>query len=73
MCVYCHRATRTYDDSKIFTMEQITDKRYIYKLGENEKHKRFWLLYTRGHFYFDTNETGDTIERYFNAAKRKIG
>ena len=73
MCVYCHRATRTYDDSKIFTMEQITDKRYIYKLGENERHKRFWLLYTRGHFYYDTNETGDTIERYFNTARRKTG
>lgn len=70
ICVYCHRATKTYTDSIIFTLEDITDSRYIFALGQSSKHLKFWKLLKANRWYFADNEIGDSIERYFTTAKR---
>ena len=70
--VLAHRATRTYDDSYIFTIEHITDKRYVYGLGYTRAHNKFWQMFRHNKFYFDTNETGDSLERYYNICRRSI-
>lgn len=72
MMIECHKATRIYDDSIIFTTDasQLTDSRFIYALGYKQTHKNFWNHYRRNEFTFDCNETGDIIERYYNSAKR---
>lgn len=70
LCIYAHPATRTYNDSIIFTLENITDNRYIYALGHTQAHLNFWRLLKRNRFYFSNNETGDFVERYFTAARK---
>lgn len=70
--IECHRATKTYDDSIIFTMDNVTDGRYIHALGYTRSHKKFWLTYRANEWYFDDNETGDVIERYYTAARRVV-
>lgn len=72
LCIYCHRATRIYDDSQIFTLEEITDPRYIFGLGYRKKHLAIWKLLKNNRWYFDTNETGDAIERYYMSARKIV-
>lgn len=63
ICVYCHWATRTYEDSQIFTIEPRTDPRYIYKIG-NKKYVKLWNLYQMNRFYYATNDVGHFVEQY---------
>lgn len=67
-----HRASRIYSDSIIFTLENGADPRYIYGLGYLRSHQRFWKLFSQNQFYFDSNETGDVIERYYTQARMKM-
>lgn len=64
-----HRASKIYNDSVIFTLDNMSDSRYIHALGYTRSHQKFWKLLKRNRFYYDSNETGDFIERYYNKAR----
>ena len=70
ICVYAHKATRTYKDSIIFTMENITDGRYLYALGHKQGHLNFWKLLKQNRFFYASNEIGDFVERYYTNARK---
>lgn len=64
-------ATRIYDDSHIFTVGEIRDKRYIYKCGpQNEATALFWTLYKRNRWFYATNECGELVQAFIDAAGR---
>ncbi len=64
-------ATRIYDDSRIFTVGDITDRRYIYKCGSsNAGYAIFWALYKRNRWYYATNECGELVAAFVAAASR---
>lgn len=68
--IECHKATKIYSDSIVFTMDNMTDARYIHALGYARSHKNFWMTYRANQWYFDSNETGDVIERFYAQARR---
>lgn len=64
-------ATRLYDDSRIFTCGEIYDKRYIYKCGDSKAgYSIFWRLYKKNKWYFATNEAGELVQSFIDAASR---
>lgn len=69
MCVYCHWAKQTYDDSIIYTLEEIKSPLYRYKLGYTNLDKTIWDLYKKNKFYYGTNDVGSFIESYLNTCK----
>ena len=63
--VNCHYATKTYDDSVIYTLDFNLDKRYRYKLGVSKLDRYIWDLYARNLFTYADNSVGSLIERYY--------
>lgn len=64
-------ATRIYDDSRVFTVGDIRDKRYIYKCGSSAAgYAIFWTLYKRNRWYYATNEAGDLVKAFVQSALR---
>lgn len=64
-CIYCHWATRNYDDSIIFTIENQTDTRYRFRTG-GTAYSKLWNMYKMNKFYYSTNDVGHFIEQYLN-------
>ena len=64
-------ATRLYDDSHIFTVGEILDKRYIYKCGSQQAgYAIFWILYKRNRWFYATNEAGELVTSFLDAAAK---
>lgn len=64
-----HWATTTYDDSYIFTLGEIQDTRYHYKLGSSNACHRLWQLYRNNLFFYATNDVGAFVENYISQCK----
>ena len=65
-------ATRIYEDSRIFTVGEIRDKRYIYKCGSSSAgYAIFWKLYQRNKWYYAHNEAGELVSAFVQAASMK--
>ena len=64
-------ATRLYDDSRIFTVGEILDRRYIYKCGSSSAgYNIFWTLYKRNRWYYSHNEAGELVAAFIAAASK---
>lgn len=72
--IYCclHYATKLYDDSIIYTINDIKDSRYRFKFGFTDFDKKIWQLYVRNKFYYATNDIGTFIETYVKQAKQLV-
>lgn len=68
MYVAVHRATRTYDDSIIFTIGQIDKNNKRFRFGFTQSDKRLWELYKRNKFYYASNDIGSLIDNYVKQA-----
>ena len=62
--VSVHKATKTYDDSIIFTIGEINDNRKRYRFGYTMNDKKIWELYKRNKFFYSSNDLGSLIENY---------
>lgn len=64
-------ATRIYDDSRIFTVGEILDNRFIYKCGsQSAGYNLFWTLYKQNRWYYSTNEAGELVQAFIDAASK---
>lgn len=70
--VLCTSANNTYNDSIIYTLDDITDSRYRYGIGYTKLDNIIFDLYRKNKFYYSTNEVGAIVESYFNQLKRKL-
>lgn len=70
ICLYCHWATYTYDDSIILTSEERTDPRYIYKTGHGRLEQVLRRCFMQNRVYYATNDVGAFVESYLNSIKR---
>lgn len=69
-CVYVHWSYYTYDDSIIYTLDEMNDRRYIYSLGLNEKiSKIIWKLYKQNMFFYSSNDCQNFLENYIKCCK----
>ena len=69
-CIFCHKATRYYDDSIIYSLGDRETNNFIYGLGVTPPQKIIWELYKQNKFYYATNEIGYTVENYVLSAKK---
>lgn len=69
LVVNCHWATKTYDDSIIYSLGEIRRPRDRYKFGHRRIDKIIWNCYVLNRFYYSTNDVGTLVENYINEAK----
>lgn len=63
-------ATRTHDDSIIYTIDDLQNKRYRYGFGYSNLDKLFYKAYTRNQFYYAHNDVGGIVENFIKAASK---
>lgn len=69
ICIYCHWATKTYDDSIIYTLGEIRTPLDRYKIGYTKLDKVIWNCFKLNKFYYGTNDVGAFVESYINDCK----
>lgn len=70
LCVYCHKANKTYDDSIIYSINVVlTDKNYKYGWGVGSVDKKLLDLYNKNRYYYATNEEGQIVDAYIRDFK----
>lgn len=65
ICIYAHWSSKIYDDSIIFTLQNINDSRYVYKLGTSYKTKLFDKLIKANKVYFASNDCASFFRNYY--------
>ena len=69
--INCHYATKTYDDSVIYSMEFNLDKRYRNGFGFTRGDNYIWEKFKRDRFTYADNSVGALIERYYEIARKQ--
>lgn len=69
--VLAHFANHPYDDSRIYTMDIMEDRRYRYRWGYDKLDRLIWGLYERKKFYYANNSVGVIIDKYSEAVKKQ--
>lgn len=65
--IIAHGATSVYDDSIIYTRDEIIDYRYRYKFGTGDKLDRFvWRLIDTKRVSYSNNMIGSVVSHYMN-------
>ena len=72
ICVYVTPATKLYDDSVIFTADEVKDRRYVFLFGKGLPVNFVWDLYTKGRWYYAHNAAGCWIRAYVTYAQGKL-
>ena len=70
--VIVHKATKTYDDSIIYTIDDIGSVNERYRFGRTSYDKMIWSLYNNNKWYYSNNEVGNVVRSYVNQAKAII-
>lgn len=71
VCVYVTPATRIYEDSIIFTADDVLDSRYVFCFGRGLPVNKIWTLYTSGRFYYAHNAAGCFVQAYVSYAQSR--
>lgn len=69
LCIFCHWATKTYEDSVIYTKDDIRRSLDRYKIGYTKLDNVIWDCYKKNKFYYYTNDVGSFVESYLNECK----
>lgn len=59
-----HFSTMTYDDSIIYTLSDIEDKRFRYRMGYTKSDKKLWEFFRKNKFFYASNDLGSLVENY---------
>lgn len=71
LCGLVRPATKTYKDSIIFTVGEILDNRYVYRIGNsNAPTALLWRLYRENRLFYATNECGELLRNYYTTAQK---
>ena len=62
--INCHPATKTYDDSVIYSLEFSFDKMHRYRLGRTSVDRFIWNKYKENKFTYSDNTIGNLVEKY---------
>lgn len=69
--VAIHPATRTYEDSVIYTLSDLTSTRERFRFGYSRLDKFLWNRYSKNLFFYSSNDIGSLVEDYiYNGKKR---
>ena len=70
--INCHPATKTYDDSIIYSIEFSTDRNARYMQGHTKIDKYIWEKYERNLFTFSDNSVGALVDRFYEICKKGV-
>ena len=70
--IKAHKATRIYEDSIIYSIDGIPDKRYRHKFGYNAVDVMIFLLLKHNKWFYSTNEVGNVVASYVSQAKKLL-
>lgn len=68
--VVCHKANQTYDDSIIYTLDDIAAKNERYRWGTNKLDKKLLDLLKANKWYYATNLEGGLMDNYITEVKK---
>lgn len=68
--VNCHFATKTYDDSIIYTLEFYNDRKHRYKKGYTKIDSIIWDKYEKNLFTYANNSVGSLVDKYVESCKK---
>lgn len=63
-CIYCHWATKVYEDSIILTVQDQLDPRFRYKFGYGKLKNLLGTLITNGRIFYASNDVGSFFDNY---------
>lgn len=67
ICVYVHRSSYLYDDSIVYTIGDIIDRRYRYGTGYTKGDALIWKkLYNRNRFFYANNMCGSAVNNFIH-------
>lgn len=64
LCCNLHWASRTYNDSIIYTVGNIEENLHRFRFGWSKTDKLIWDLFKKNKFYYSTNDVGSLVESY---------
>lgn len=67
--ILAHFAKQTYPDSHIYSLENMLDYRYRYKLGHDKLDRLIWTLYERKKFYYQSNNVGALVDKFIQRCR----
>lgn len=71
LCMHIHRATKTYADSIILTLDvSELDNQHLYGTGNAKIHNLIYKLLAMRRIFFSTNEVGADFKNYLRLAKQ---
>ena len=70
--INCHMATKTYNDSVIYSMDFSTDLNHRYRFGATAVDKFIWKKYESNLFTYADNSVGNLIEKYVDACIKGV-
>lgn len=68
--VVCHKANQTYEDSIIYTLDDIAAKNERYRWGTNKLDKKLLELLKSNKWYYATNLEGGLMDNYITEVKK---
>lgn len=68
--VNCHFATKTYEDSVIYTLDFSTDQNYRYMFGFTIVDQFIWERYKKNLFTYSDNTVGSLVEKFVDSCKK---
>lgn len=68
--VKAHRANKTHEESIIYSVDGVKDKRYRHKFGYTRSDRLYFTLFQRNKFYYANNEVGNMVNSYINLANK---
>ena len=69
LAIYCHWATKVYDDSIIYTTGEVRRPLDRFKFGYTKLDGVVWKCFQQHKFYYGTNDVGSFVESYINTCK----
>lgn len=66
------RATNIYDDSIVYSLDNMENPRCRYAIGYDKIDKLIWRQYSRNRFYYQDNDLGNFIDNYLIQSKGNI-
>lgn len=69
--IYCHKKTKLYDDSVIYSIDATYDKRKRFCFGSKKYDRKIWNLIKQNKVFYGTNRDGMLLDAYIKQANRE--
>lgn len=70
--INCHLATKTYDDSVIYSLDFSTDLKHRYRFGITMVDKFIWKKFEQNLFTYADNSIGSLVEKYVDTCIKGV-